>query len=441
MAVDRASLMAADQAMAPDERAQAPVIRPAVPTAARAGRTDGLISTAVDEVLLGVLSLALALVLIRGASKAEYGVFALVCTIMLLFRGAQTSLVLTPLATLGGRLRGAERISFVRSLSRLQAGLGVVLALAVTGAVLIVAGGEGWSLAVGSGLALAGAWLREFRRGAALLDGRAVGALVGDTVFAALAAAMTFAPWLLTGSVSAGGVLAAMGLAAGIAAVVGFPGNGAPAAVSAYRGVARAAIEQARWTLPGAAIGWGQQSGYIYAIGLVLGTAAVGEVIAARLFVIPLMLVAAAWSRMFLPRASALVADGGDAVLVTRCGRALKIAVVGSTLYVVVLVGALLFGFGRVLPADYEGCEVQILVWAAFAVTNLARSIAVCGLMARLEFRVLFVMNIASAILSVLLVLSLIYSLGSTGAIIGLTAGELLLALLGWWFLLGRRRT
>jgi hypothetical protein len=380
-------------------------------------------------------------VLIRGASKAEYGVFALVCTIMLLFRGAQTSLVLTPLATLGGRLRGGERISFVRSLSRLQGALGMVLALAVTGTVLIVLGSESWTLAVGSGLALAGAWLREFRRGAALLDGRAGGALAGDTLFAALAAAMTFVPWLLTGSVSAGGVLGAMGVAAGIAALVGFPApSRQAAAATGYGAVARAAVEQAKWTLPGAAIGWGQQSGYIYAVGLVLGTAAVGEVIAARLFVVPLLLIAVAWSRLFLPRAAALLADGGDAVLLARCGHALKLALVGSTLYVVALVGALLLGFGRVLPADYEGCEVQILVWAAFAVLNLGRSIATCGLMARLEFRALLVMNIASAVLSVLLVLGLIGALGSTGAIIGLTAGELLLAVLGWWFLLARRR-
>src|SRR5687768_5802814 len=104
-----------------------PAIRPAVPAAGQrvAWWRGGLAVTAVDEALLGILSLALALVPIAGASKAEYGVFALVSSVIPLFRGAQASLVLTPLATVGARLRGRERVSFVRGVSRFQAGFGV----------------------------------------------------------------------------------------------------------------------------------------------------------------------------------------------------------------------------------------------------------------------------------------------------------------------------
>jgi len=424
-----------------DARGQ-PAIRPAVPAAGQrvAWWRGGLAVTAIDEALLGVLSLALALVLIQGGSKAEYGVFALVSSVILLFRGAQGSLVLTPLATVGGRLRGRERVGFVRGLARFQVGFGVVVALALTGGLWVFVGDGGWGLAAGSGLALIGNWLREFRRGLAVMEGRVGGALLGDGVFALLAVAMTLAAWTLLGGLSAGHVLAAIGIAAGGAAFVGFPRPGGPVApATSPRQVARVSIAQARWTLPGSTIGWVQQSGYIYAVGLVLGPAAVGEMVAARLFVVPLLLLAVAWSRMLLPQAAALLADGGEAVLLARCGRALRMALLGSGLYLVIPAAALVFGVGRLLPADYAGCEMQVLAWGGFAVINLTRSLASTALMARLEFRALFAMTVASAAISLALVVALVGPLGATGAIAGMTAGELLLAVLAWRVLLGPR--
>ncbi len=425
--------------LSPTIGAQHPAIRPAVPAAGHriAWWRGALAVTAVDEALLGILSLALALVLIAGASKAEYGVFALVSSVILLFRGAQGSLVLTPLATVGGRLRGRERVAFVRGMSRFQAGFGVLVAIAMTGGLWLFVGHGEWGLAAGSGLALIGNWLREFRRGLAVMEGRAGGALAGDGLFAVLAAAMTLAACFVVGA-SAGAILGAIGVAAGVASFVGFPRPSGPVApATSSRQVARISVAQARWTLPGSAIGWVQQSGYIYAVGLVLGPAAVGEMVAARLFVVPLLLLAVAWSRMLLPQATALLADGGEAVLLARCGRALKLALLGSGLYLVIPTTAFVFGVGRVLPADYAGCEMQVLAWGGFAVISLTRSLASTALMARLEFRALFAMTVASAAISLGLVIALIGPLGATGAIVGMTAGELLLAVLAWRVLLG----
>jgi O-antigen/teichoic acid export membrane protein len=161
--------------------------------------------------------------------------------------------------------------------------------------------------------------------------------------------------------------------------------------------------------------------------------------VAARLFVVPLLLLAVAWSRLLLPQATALLADGGEAVLLARCGRALKLALFGSGLYLVIPAAAFLFGVGRLLPADYAGCEMQVLAWGGFAVIHLTRQLACTALMARLQFRALFAMTVASAAISLALVVALIGPLGATGAIAGMTAGELLLAVLAWRALLGPR--
>jgi O-antigen/teichoic acid export membrane protein len=401
--------------------------------------SGGLAPTAVDEVLLSGLSLAVALALIRGGGKVEYGIFALVSGIILLIRGAQNSLVLTPLATLGGRLQGVERLAFVHAMSRLQTVLGVVLALVVAGGIWLYVGSGSWFLAIGSGLALAGAWLREYGRGLAMLDGRCSAALAGDTMYAVLAGGAVVALWRLLGGLCAGTVLAATGLAAGGAALVCFRGPSAGTVPAPeHRQVTRAALNQAGWSLPGTAVAWGQSSSYAYAVGLVLGSAAVGEIAASRLFVMPLILTAVAWSRVFLPRAASLLADGRDALLREHCGRALRVAILGSALYLALLAVAFTFGLGQLMPNDYAGCEMQVLAWAGFAVTNLCRTIASNALVARLEFRLLFAITLVSAAVGLVLVLVLIKPLRQTGAIVGLTSGELVMGILCWRALLER---
>ncbi len=117
----------------------------------------------------------------------------------------------------------------------------------------------------------------------------------------------------------------------------------------------------------------------------------------------------------------------------------MRLALLGSGLYLVIPAAAFLFGVGRLLPADYAGCEMQVLAWGGFAVISLTRSLASTALMARLEFRPLFAMTVASAAISLGLVAALIGPFGATGAIVGMTAGELLLAVLAWRVLLGAR--
>ena len=429
--------------MGAGEQTQALSIDPDVPRVGRGFKTwarerSGLASATADEALLSALNLGLALVLIRGGSKTDYGVYSLVSGIIVLVRGAQSSMVLTPLATMGGRLKGDGRAAFIRALSQLQAGFGIIVALALAGGIWLFVGGAAWPLALGSGVALLGTWLREFRRGVALLEGRNGAALAGDALFGLLVCSAVFSQYLLSESMSATGMLVVTGLAAVAASVLGFPGLG-QAAPTGRRAVARVALDQSRWSLPGTAVAWAQSSSYAYVVGLLLGSGAVGEISASRLFVVPLLLVGVAWGRTFLPHAAAILSAGREDAFLARCRSALRMALAGSLLYVALIGIAFALGAGHILPADYAGGGPQVAAWVCFAIISLCRSIASSALLARLQFRALFAMSVVTASATLLLVLALIGPLGTVGAIVGLAGGELLMAVLCWRFLLAGR--
>jgi O-antigen/teichoic acid export membrane protein len=81
---------------------------------------------------------------------------------------------------------------------------------------------------------------------------------------------------------------------------------------------------------------------------------------------------------------------------------------------------------------------MQVLAWAGFAVIHLVRTIASTAVMAQMQFRPLFAMTLVSTGISIGLVILLIKPLGATGAIVGITSGEALLAGLAWRALLTR---
>ena len=335
---------------------------------------------------------------------------------------------------------GDERASFVRTISGLQLWLGIALAVPLTvGVWVFSAGGGGWGLAAGSGIALLGAWLREFRRGVALLEGRNGAASIGDALFALLACTAVLGMWASAGSVSAGGMLAATGAAAGAAGVLGFPGLAGARSAGTRRRVVRVVLDQAKWSLPGTAVAWGQSSGYAYVAGLLLGSGAVGEIAATRLFVVPLLLVGVAWSRMFLPRAAALLANGSEASLRTSCRRAMRDCPGG--------LGGLCGRTGarvRTWTRPHSARRVRRVCGAGSRLDRLRRGQPRAVDRQQRAHRWPQVPRVVRhdrrvGHLRMTLVLVLMIQFEELGAIIGLTAGELLMGILCWRALLARR--
>jgi O-antigen/teichoic acid export membrane protein len=395
-----------------------------------------------DQALLSAINLAIAVLFIRFAPKEEYGCYTLVNGLVLLVGGVQAALVTTPLTANGARLVGAAQEQFVAVVLRLQTLLGLgFAALLAAGIWLHGAGGGAGAglLAVGAALAALGTWMREFQRTAQFLRGHTGRVLACDVLFAALAASGLLALWLAHGALSAASVLAVVGLAA-LAPGLGLLALGAPRGPAGEaRRVVRLLIEQGKWTLPGMGVTWGQNTGYAYVVALLAGSAAVAEVAAARLFIMPVNLLVTAWGRTFMPRLGALHRDRGLERVRALCRRSARALVALGVLYLVALAGFFALGGARLLPAKYGGLGLLVAAWGAFVVANTVRSVASVTLLSQASFRAVFHFSVVAAAASLALTVVLVRLCGTVGAVWGLCGGEVILAWLSWGAL-GRAR-
>lgn len=387
-----------------------------------------LLITAIDEALLSGLSFGLSLALIHWSGKVEFGLYTLVTGIVLLIRGVQNAVILVPMTTNGSRLVGEERGQFIAAVRRIQRLMGLVTALVLGVTLLFFAE---WPLAASATVYSIGTWAREFQRNRWLLDARNTRALGGDLVYA-LACAVGIALFIVeTGTIDTTAALWINGAAALLPGTIGLVG-GLRERSSEIRPVLRLLVDQGRWSLPGMAVTWAQQTGYAYLVSIFANTAAVGALATARLFIMPVMLLVTAWSRIFLPKAGQLLHEGNIRGVDQLAYRGTRIVLLLAAGYLAAVVVAFELGGAHLLSHRFEGIANYVLGWSVFAVVAVIRGPAGNALIAQNEFKTMFVFGVSAAVASLGTMLLLVPALGPGWSIAGAIAGELLLAILCW---------
>jgi O-antigen/teichoic acid export membrane protein len=387
-----------------------------------------LLITAIDEALLSALSFGLSLALIHWSGKVEFGLYTLVTGIVLLIRGVQNAVILVPMTTNGSRLVGEDRGQFIAAVRRIQRLMGLVTALVLGVALLYFAA---WPLAASATVYAIGTWAREFQRNRWLLDARNTRALGGDLVYV-LACAVGIALFILeTGTLDTTAALWINGAAALLPGTIGLVG-GLRERSSEIRPVVRLLVDQGRWSLPGMAVTWAQQTGYAYLVSIFANTAAVGALATARLFIMPVMLLVTAWSRIFLPKAGLLLREGNIRGVDQLAYRGTRIVLLLAAGYLAAVVVAFELGAAHLLSHRSDGIDNYVLGWAVFAVVAVIRGPAGNALIAQNEFKTMFVFGVSAAVASLATMLLLVPTLGPGWSIAGAIAGELLLAILCW---------
>jgi len=393
--------------------------------------------TMTDQAVLSGLNMFVGGLFIAAAPKEEYGTYTLAFAFVLLLNSVQNAVITTPLTTNGARLGTVEQENMVDAMFRLQIGLVAALAAATAVGLWLWALAHhgpwsGW-LTAGVALAVVGAWLREFRRTEHFLRLDAKKVFAGDLMFVGLASACLVAVYWKAQTMRASWALLIVGLA-GVATGASRLSHllTRKASSTARRNNLSLLADQVRWTLPNVFVTWGQTTSYSYIVALVAGSAAVADISAARLFLTPVSFAVLAWSRLFMPRAGALLSVN-DSATVLRLTRRGALELIGLLVLYSSFV-AFFFGLGgaRLLPAKYSSVSTLVAIWGAYFVSNLIRGAATTALMAHAAFRVLLVDTLWAALLSLPLMIGLGYLVGATGVVYGMVVGELVLAVLLW---------
>lgn len=344
---------------------------------------DGL-ATMFDQAWLSFLNLAIAVAFIRLAPKEDYGIYLLLQTPLLLIQGLQNALLLSPLATV---LPAApeERKAAVRDTA--IGGQVVFLAIAaVLGAVLLTIwlGVEGHGLEIwlpaAFALAIAGASAREGARALFYSGGQALHALRSDLVYGA-GLLLALAALALGDAFATRNVLLAIGIAALWPYALRL---GRASRLALDRAVLAQFWACGRWALIGVLVTWINLNAYTLVVGAVLGLAAVADVNAARLFMMPVALAVTAWSNLARPRISAWMAQ--QKLTDIRRFSLQSMLVTLTTLAVFTGVIALLYPLVEPwLGVAYHGLLPLVLMWALFFAVAFPRNILMATLMTRPE--------------------------------------------------------
>jgi O-antigen/teichoic acid export membrane protein len=186
-----------------------------------------------------------------------------------------------------------------------------------------------------------------------------------------------------------------------------------------------------RWALGGAIVTWIQAQAYTYVLAFFLGPAGVGQANAARIFISPFSFFLPAINKVAIPRLADL--RQSDPKKMARLSMLLTLSLSLLTIvYSCILLFSIDFVARIVLGRHDARIESIVWAWCLVLIFQMVRSGGGVLLQVQKRFRALMLVNIPTAIITVLAAVLLIHFFGAVGSILGMVSGEVVLALLIW---------
>jgi len=387
-----------------------------------------------SQALLSASSFGIGLVLIRGTSDLQYGSYILASSAILLLVSLQNAFVNPALASRMVKLDRPGRSALVGGLYRAQRRiLPAVVALAVALVLGLWAGQVLDSHSAPMLLATIGAaWAmlsREYLRMVLFADRLPHEVVRTDLLHVLLAVG---GAWIATHTEAPAAVavltlsLAAWASGRLLLGTLRRQGLWTGAGAS---GLLAEIAPLAAWSTAGAAIHWAFSQGYIYLVGGTLGVSAVAAIAATRLLMMPVNLLSTGIGSLMLPLASGWLHEHGAATLLRRLCLFATALVLATLCYFAVLWWLRDWIFAVLLKKQFAQRDALLLLWGALFVVMVVRDQMVCLLAAQGRFRVLTLMTLASAAISLTVSYACMQRLGEVGALVGLLTGELINAI------------
>ena len=186
-----------------------------------------------------------------------------------------------------------------------------------------------------------------------------------------------------------------------------------------------------RWALGGVTVTWIQSQAYTYVLAIFLGPAGVGLANAAKIFISPFSFLLPAINKVAIPRLAELRRFDPEKMLRVSAQLTTGITLL-AVLYSLLLLSSLDFVSRQVLGRTDPRIASLAWIWCLVLVFQMMRSGGGVLLQVQRKFRVLALINIPSALAAIAVAVLLIRSFGAVGAIWGMVAGEVVLAIFIW---------
>lgn len=392
----------------------------------------------IDQAFLSGLNFLISIVLIKIVSKPEYGYYSIFFSIILFMASIQTAVINTPLAVLLITKKGDEKRKYVGSLFFGQNLFLVPLAL-----IGVLGGIVTWyfnllepslSAIIGAiSLAFIGILLREFLRAYFFADEDPKTVLVIDVLYVILFIILGYLAYI-SSELNVASVFFLMGLCSFFVGIFFIKRNKWNFSRSDTKTSYSENWKYGKWALFGVTVTHIQTYSYLYLLGIIVSSVAVADVSAARLLLMPLILVQEGWSKVILPHGSKLREAN-------RLPRLFKEQIAISVAFVIIVLSLVFILFflepvllNILLSTKYENSFNYIFYWGAIFAMGFITLNASFGLQVLKDFELISKINFVTMLITVLLAYYLIHSDGSTGGLVALLIGQTVSAIILWYY-------
>ncbi|MCZ2223138.1 MAG: lipopolysaccharide biosynthesis protein [Chitinophagales bacterium] len=396
------------------------------------------IIASVDQAFLSGLNFFISIVLIKMVSKTEYGYYSIFFSIILFVASIQAAVINTPLAVLLITKEKEEKRKYVGSLF-----FGQNLFLLPLALIGVVGGIVMWyfdllepslSTIVGAiSLAFIGILLREFLRAYFFADEIPKIVLIIDVLYVVLFIVLGYL-FYITSHLNVAVVFFLMGFCSFLIGILFIKRNKWEFSCNDIKSSYSENWRYGKWALFGVIVTHIQSYSYLYLLGIIVSTAAVADVSAARLLLMPLILVQEGWSKVILPHGSKL-REGNNLQRVYKEQIAISVAfavIVMSLVFALIFFKPLLLNL--ILSAKYENSFDYLFYWGTvFAIGFIALN-ASFGLQVLKEFELISKINFVTMLVTVISAYLLIHSYDIRGGLIAIIFGNTVSAIVLWYY-------
>ena len=391
-----------------------------------------------DQALQSVINLLTNIFLIRYATKAEYGVYGIGFTSVLLFMGLAHALFSLQMTVIAPDKPEVERHRYFGSMFISMSVVilvfsGLALSIATLAEGLIP---QSYRVLIGVvALSTPGVLIMQFMRQYLYFYNMAFRVLVFDFVFLILyiglllilfyyqAENLHYWALLLNGGIA---------LMIGIVAIYLNLQLKFTESLSLAKSSFIEAWHSGSWAILGSLLTVLQTQGYVYLLAIFRGPAAVAEMNAARLFLSPLLVMSSGFSKVMIPKMALLKSAGKMNSAVSLALKVMVMLIVFLCFYLVFI--ALSWDWLAEFMSDkgYENLWILVILWGVYFLSNSVVNAPSELLQITRKFRFLTLAGMVTAAIVLAGSIPAIIYFGAVGAVIMLILGELGLAVILW---------